>query len=288
MNNETQEKFKSEVLCIADSNWVLGHWYIICMLNGRELTDFTSIAGIAEEKLGHTRALFRYLEEELELPEFQLEFGRGADQLHSLASLDGAPLNWADFIITLYLADVALWRFSSTFKDGNHEVMASLVQKFGEECYFHQLCIDGWLQGFSDEEKAQAKEALKLRLPSTLAWFGSEAESSSDPLISEGIRKQSVWDARAVFVEDVLNKLSTVLGVSDKEVQEIIAASSTAVDPVQRRPAGSALPPRLWEHMIPTSADAEIARRPLAVSVTDNIDLFGNVKKDTTEPVFDK
>jgi len=38
---------KADLLCIADSNWVLGHWYTNCMLNGRELTDFTSMAGIA-------------------------------------------------------------------------------------------------------------------------------------------------------------------------------------------------------------------------------------------------
>ena len=77
MNDDTM---KAQLLCVADSNWVLGHWYTVCMLNGRELTDFTSMAGIAEDKLGHTRALFRFMEEYYELPEYQLEFGRAVDQ----------------------------------------------------------------------------------------------------------------------------------------------------------------------------------------------------------------
>ncbi len=46
------------------------------------------------------------------------------------------------------------------------------------------------------------------------------------------------------------------------------------------------MPPRLWEAVVPTSEDALIARRPLAVSVDDNIDLFVKVRKDETEPQF--
>ena len=86
-----QRVLEGELLCIADSSWVLGHWYINCMLNGRELTDFTSMAGIAEEKLGHARALFRFMEEYYGLPEYQLEFARQADEIHAMELLDAPP-----------------------------------------------------------------------------------------------------------------------------------------------------------------------------------------------------
>ena len=51
MSDSVSAALKGELLCIGDSNWVLGHWYTNCMLNGRELTDFTSMAGIARSKL---------------------------------------------------------------------------------------------------------------------------------------------------------------------------------------------------------------------------------------------
>ena len=142
MPESVSNAVKSELLCIADSNWVLGHWYTNCMLNGRELTDFTSMAGIAEDKLGHVRALFRFMEEYYELPEFQLEFGRDIDAIHSMEMLDAPPRNWADFIVTLSLADAAIWRLENTLRDGNFAPVASLTTKFGEEVYFHQLCLD--------------------------------------------------------------------------------------------------------------------------------------------------
>ena len=279
---------QAELLCIADGNWVLGHWYIVCMLNGRELTDFTSIAGIAEEKLGHARALFRFLEEYFVLPEFQLEFGRGAGQIHAPELLDQPPENWADFIINLFLADRALWRFSATFREGKFIPVANLVTRFGEECYFHQLCIDGWIKGFSVKEKQEAGASLRKRLPLALAWFGSEQQSAADMLLEQGIRTASVWSARGRFLNDVMEKLLAPVDISGEALTEIAThALPGKPDSVRRRRQGAEIPAGLWDSMTPTGAAAEIARRPLAISVKDNIDLFQTTKKDETEPVFE-
>ncbi len=288
LNNKVKPLLQAELLCIADSNWILGHWYINCMLNGRELTDFTSMAGIAEEKLGHTRALFRFLEEIYGCPEFQLEFGRDASRIHSPEFLDRPPENWADFITTLFLADLGLWRFAATFMEGNFAPVANLVRRFGEECYFHQLCIDGWIKNFSPAEKSEAGLALMKRLPRALAWFGTDRQSSADILLEEGLRTVSVQSARETFFNDIVEKLAPHIDASGEQLADIARQPLPEKwDPVRRRQPGSDIPVRLWESVIPTSEDAQIARRPLAVSIKDNIDLFQAAKKDETEPVFE-
>ena len=33
-----------ELLCISDSKWVLGHWYVKVIPNGRSVPDFSSMA----------------------------------------------------------------------------------------------------------------------------------------------------------------------------------------------------------------------------------------------------
>lgn len=274
------KQLKGELLCIADSNWVLGHWYTNCMLNGRELTDFTSMAGIAEDKLGHVRALFRFMEEYFELPEYQLEFGRDVDQIHSMELLDAPPQNWGDFVLTLYLADAAVWRLSNTLRTGNFAPVANLMTKFGEEVYFHQLCIDGWLKALDERERADLASALPGRLPLALTWFEGPV---TDALLDAGVRTQRVEDAKAAFIETVLTKLSSFADVSEDLLASV---APEQWDERRRRTHGSAMPPRLWESIVPTSEEALIARRPLAVSVDDNIDLFGKVKKDATEPKF--
>lgn len=275
---------KADLLCIADSNWVLGHWYTNCMLNGRELTDFTSMAGIAEDKLGHTRALFRFMEEYFDLPEYQLEFGRDVGQIHSMDLLDAPPENWADFILTLYLADVAIWRFSNTLREGSFAPIANLITKFGEETYFHQLCIDGWLKALDNAERAALSDALPQRLPRALAWFQN---ASAEQLLSAGIRTQSLADARRAAAETIVNKLSLLIDIDDVVLNELIDdVRDDHWDARRRRVSGSVMPPRLWESIVPTSEDALLARRPLSVSVDDNIDLFVKARKDETEPHF--
>ena len=275
---------KSELLCIADSNWVLGHWYVNCMLNGRELTDFTSMAGIAEEKLGHARALFRFMEEYYGFAEHQLEFARSADGIHSMALLDAPPENWADFILTLHLADKALWRFSATLRTGNFAPAANLITRFGEEAYFHQLCIDGWLKALDGGERQELAAALVARQPLALRWFDSP---ESDPLLDAGIRTEPLAQAREHLKADIRKLIESVPELADEGLERAVGqAEAASWDAVRRRPRGSVLPPRLWESMVPTSEEARLARRPLAVSVDDNIDLFGKTKKDDTEPQF--
>ncbi len=281
---EVTAVLKSELLCIADSNWVLGHWYVNCMLNGRELTDFTSMAGIAEEKLGHARALFRFMEEYYGLAEHQLEFARSAAGIHSLALLDAPPGNWADFIVTLHLADRALWHFSTTMRKGNFAPAANLITRFGEEAYFHQLCIDGWLKALDDGERRDLAVALPARLPPVLQWFDGP---DTDLLLDAGIRTEPLAQAREHLRADIGKLIESVPDLSDEVLERPVGqANSASWDTFRHRPRGSALPPRLWESMVPTSEEARLARRPLAVSVDDNIDLFGKVKKDETEPQF--
>jgi len=182
--------------------------------------------------------------------------------------------------LTLFLADAAIWRLENTLREGNFAAVANLATKFGEEAYFHQLCIDGWLKALDDAEKADLLDALPGRLSLALAWFNNPDD---DTLLDAGVRTQSVADAKVAFTEIVLTKLGELVDLPDDIAAGIEAGEW---DTRRRRTAGSTMPPRLWESIVPTSEEALIARRPLAVSVDDNIDLFGGIKKDETEPQF--
>ncbi|MGI9283866.1 MAG: Phenylacetic acid catabolic protein [Pseudomonadales bacterium] len=275
LSEQARPLFLAEMLCLADTDWVLGHWYIKVMLNGRSLTDCSSFAGIAQDSLGHTRAMFRFLEEELNFPEHQLEFGRTVDQLHDMAMLSAPPESWGDFVVTALLAEAAVWRLFSTFKESNDPELAGMVTHFGKELYFHRLGLEGWLKSADDSEKNNIRDAVLKRAPQVLAWFGSKEQSDNDLLLADGLRSSSVWDARLGFVEDTLSKFIAELGLSDAQIQTLVAQDVDADwDSRRRKPKDSVIPATLWEFMVPTDPDTVALRRPLAVSIDDNLDLF--------------
>lgn len=275
ISEPAKKDFIAEMLCIADTDWVLGHWYIKVMLNGRSLTDCTAFAGMAQGTLGHARAIFRYLEEEFDLPEHQLEFGRARGQLHDMQMLSSPPENWGDFLVSTFLAEVAVWRMLNSFRASAVGEVKGMVKHFGKELYFHRMGLEGWLRAATEQDRADMREAAVRRAPEVLAWFDSKERSTADPLLKEGVRSNSVWDARTGFLEDSLGKLTAALGMSDAELTAVMEQGVQGEwDSLRRRTVGSALPATLWEFMVPTDPDTVTLRRPLAVSIDDNLDLF--------------
>ncbi len=270
--SETDKALMQELLCVADTDWVLGHWYIKVMLNGRSLPDCTAFAGMGQDSLGHTRAIFRLLEDRLELPEHQLEFGRQPEALHDLESLSRPPENWGDFLMTAFLTECAVWRLFSTFLDGADKELAGMVKHFGKELYFHRLGLEGWMLAVSDEECRDMKQSLADRGPEIARWFGSQG--APDALLESGVRAISVADARAGFLDDVVSVITQATDLSEAEVLSHLPGQVPENwDAVKRKTAGATVPATLWEFMIPTDTDTVALRRPLAVSVDDNLDL---------------
>ena len=281
--NTEQQALLAEMLCVADSKWVLGHWYAKIILNGRTIPDFSSMAGMSQDELGHTRAIMNYLEQSNNLPEHQLEFGRAADQVHNMQLLDQAPVNWADFVVTVYLAEHALWRMLEAYTPGSSVPVSNFCRKFAEEGYFHRLYVEGWIGALDEEEKLDAVEALTPRLALARQWFSVPEQES---LVDSGIRTLSLAQCGQQF-EKSIQQLESLIGIDNPKQGS--AANTQGWDSIRRRPMGSGMPARLWEYVVPTSEVAKMARRPLAVSIEDNIDLF-NVKKvkDETAPFFDQ
>jgi len=268
-DNNTSKAILNEVLSLADSNWTLGHWHMANLLNSHTLQDASSLAAMAQDAMGHTRAALLWLEEKYEFQEMQLEFKRSIDQIHAMPILDRAPQNWADFVVSLFLAEHALWAMMNTFKNSSIPELGAMLEAFGQESQFHRLNYLGWLKAMSEEDRATVADQLAYRVPLALAWFGSEEASDADPLLADRVRSISVWQARENFLEEITPKL----GLSDEQLQKAVAESDAqACDNARRRPDGTHIPAGLWEIMVPTNDGAVACRRTLAVSITDELE----------------
>ena len=264
----------TELLTIADTEWVLGHWYIKNLLNSRNLQDATAYAAMAQDTLGHTRAMFEYLEDRFEMTESQLEFGRNSTEVANIDLLDNPPETYGEFVLTAYLVELAVWRMMASLQGNDNEV-SSMMSAFGKESYFHRLNMDGWFAILTDNEKEQVKAAIPNCLGHALAWFGSEKASEEDALLKSGVRSQPVYEARTQFLTEAKQKLAEVTSLTADKIEAMIDHVSTGPrNNPRRRTKGTKMPATLWEYIVPTSDAAKIARRPLSVSTQDTIDLF--------------
>lgn len=254
-----------DTLCVADSKWVLGHWYIKVMMNGRSGSDFCTLAGLAQEELGHVRALFHHLEQLRpgEISPDSLERDRFPDQCFSMELLDRPPRNWADLVVSMLLAETAIDANINHLPDGR--APAGLWEKIRQEDYFHLLAAQGWLGGLGDGEREQARESFSRRFPLAVSWFGRDPEGWAGAARAEFVtRCGDVLTGSALIPRDLFASALARADIAD------------GWDTRMRRRPGPGLPARLWQFMVPSGPAVEIARRPREVNLGDNFSTHRN------------
>lgn len=272
MQPALKKQLVDEILCAADSKWVLGHWYIKVLRNGRGLQDYNALSGMAQDILGHTRSIFTLMEDRFDQPEGHLEFERPAIEIASMQVLDVPPADWTDFVVAMYLAETAVWQYLAAFRNSSLTAIGNLVDHIGQEANFHQMYGKGWVKSLNDKDRTTLNTVLKKRLPQVLRWFGSPLSSTEDILLKEGLRTKSVKDARDRFLEVNVSLFVEQGGISDAEVSGILANLNwDNWDARRRRETGTTMPAELWEFVLPTNQAAVVTRRALRVSQTDNV-----------------
>jgi 1,2-phenylacetyl-CoA epoxidase catalytic subunit len=235
-----RQSLRDELLAIADTKLVLGNWYAVCIMNGRSLPDFAALTAMTGVTYGHTRALYQYLVN-FGTDYATLERGRGPGDIRSMNLLDVAPKGWEDFLAATWLAEQAAWAMLSGFLHSPDRVLAGLVEKIGQEVYFHFKYLAGWIRVVAESESARAAfvAAFAARYPVALQWFGA---GGADALHAAGLRDLPVDKLRRAFAAEA----AKIADVVHQPVELPDAAPTAAGWRADARRAG-VLPPRLYE-----------------------------------------
>lgn len=241
LDPKTRAAFRDDLLAIADTKLVLGNFYAVCIMNGRSLPDFASLTAMTGATFGHARALYQYLVS-FGTDYATLERGRGADDIRSMNLFDVAPKGWEDFLVTAYLAEEAGWSMMSGFLACPDRVLGGLVEKIGQEVYFHLKYLSGWMRVVAGDApgKAALIASFESRFPVALQWFGTDA--AADALHVAGLRNVAVSTLRKRFTAEA-SDVATRTGLAPR-----LAAAPDPGDGwrAEARRIGS-LPPRLYD-----------------------------------------
>jgi phenylacetate-CoA oxygenase PaaI subunit len=233
---------------LADNKYFLGRRYAEWCSSAPTLESSVAAAAMAQDELGHARALYPLLKTlapglgaQLE-PETRTDFRR-------LRFLDSDFDGWIDFITANFVIDTALSTIFEAAQASSYEPLAGRSRKVLQEERTHALHGQAWARRLARtlETRLAFEDSLRRGWDETLCWFGPEGKS--DPL-----SEATVLDA----TPDILRERYLAKVAPD------IVASELAL-PVRATKKGWKLTqPLPWERWDATRYRLEPAEEPLA------------------------
>jgi phenylacetate-CoA oxygenase PaaI subunit len=166
---------------LADNKYFLGRRYAEWCSSAPTLESSVAAAAMAQDELGHARALYPLLKSlapdlgvELE-PETRTDF-------HRLRFLDSSFDSWIDFVTANFLIDTALSVIFEAAQVSSYEPLAGRSRKVLQEERTHALHGQAWARRLARvrETRAAFEASLRRAWDETLCWFGPEGKN--DPL----------------------------------------------------------------------------------------------------------
>jgi phenylacetate-CoA oxygenase PaaI subunit len=198
------------VLVLADNKFFLGRRLSEWCPGGPSLESSVACAAIAQEELGHARALYPLLDE-MPIAETPgpLQRGNERKRLYCVSFIDAPLETWPDLVAALALIDPALTVMFSALRESRYEDLRNRARRIPGEERFHRKYADGRVRDLSrtDAGRRALQERVDRLLPEMLCWFGPKGERGVEELKGDGLLSLDNEGLRAEYLDDITPKL---------------------------------------------------------------------------------
>ncbi|HXX36783.1 MAG TPA: 1,2-phenylacetyl-CoA epoxidase subunit PaaC [bacterium] len=199
-----REAFREWLLRMADDELVIGHRHSEWTGVGPDIESDVAMSSIAQEELGHARALYEQIAEDEGSDADRLAFGRAAGEYRHAALLEQENEGWEYSIVRLVLYEtfeVARLRLVAA---SGQEPVAGLAQLLTREERYHALFGETWLRrlaGGAPDGPERIQAAVDKAWPDALGLF--EATPADALLQHAGVLRTSPGAECDAWVEAV-------------------------------------------------------------------------------------
>jgi ring-1,2-phenylacetyl-CoA epoxidase subunit PaaC len=197
------------LLQIADDELVLGwrdsEWTGIAPF----LEEDVAFSSIAQNEIGHARALYELAARDLDTTADELAFDRAPEEYRCAPFVELRLMNWADTIARRVLYEAADAIRLEVLKTDPDPELAGLAAKMDREEVYHRLHAEMWADRLREEPRfrtavnglwgqalgvldAELAAVLAERMPEQLGWTPAAAAPAARNGHSEGFRE--LWD----------------------------------------------------------------------------------------------
>ena len=170
------------LLSVADDEFVIGFWDSEWTGIAPMLEEDVATSSVAQDEIGHAKALYELLADLTDADADAIAFGRGADDFRHAALLNHARGDWAFSVARRYLYETADAVRLAVLARSAHEPLAQLTGKMRREETYHLLHATAWLRRLGDG----ASEGRE-RLATSIRALWPDAQAVFTPLPNEAV-----------------------------------------------------------------------------------------------------
>lgn len=208
-----REALAELLLSAADDEFVIGFWDSEWTGIAPMLEEDVATSSIAQDEIGHAKALYEMLGELTDEDPDRIAFGRDADAFRHAALLNHARGDWAFSVARRYLYETADAVRLAALAGSAHEPLALLAAKMRREETYHLLHSEAWLRRLGEgapdgrERLAAAIRALWADAQEVFAPLHGE-----DALVRDGFLPRPMHELHAEWQARVRPTLEAIAG----------------------------------------------------------------------------
>jgi len=191
------------ILSAADDEFVIGFWDSEWTGIAPMLEEDVATSSIAQDEIGHARALYELLAELTDDDPDRIAYGREPADYRHAALLNHSRGDWAFTVARRYLYETADAVRLAALEHSTHEPLAVLVGKMRREETYHLLHADAWLRRLADggpqtrDRLAAALQSIWADAQQVFAPLAAEEELLRDGLLPRSMEAlHGEWQAR--------------------------------------------------------------------------------------------
>jgi len=174
----TRDALVELLLAMADDEFVLGFWDSEWTGIAPMLEEDVAMSSLAQDEIGHAKALYELRAELTGENADLLAFGRQPDEYRHAALLNHARTDWAFTIARRFLYDTADAVRLEALSASSYAPLAGLADKMRREERYHVMHMETWIRRL-------AESAARDRLAAALDRLWLDAQTVFAPLDGE-------------------------------------------------------------------------------------------------------
>jgi ring-1,2-phenylacetyl-CoA epoxidase subunit PaaC len=151
------------LLALADDEFIIGFWDSEWTGIAPMLEEDVATSSIAQDEIGHARALYELLATLTDDDPDRIAYGREPDAYRHAALLDHARGDWAFSVARRYFYETADAVRLASLAGSSYEPLALLAGKMRREETYHLLHADAWLRRLAGAPDTSERLADALR-----------------------------------------------------------------------------------------------------------------------------